>query len=104
MRSLLCAVCLFFATAAFAQQTAPVLSSIPTPMIMMDHSQHATQHAMAQETTLLDTSVYSYAKGEVPLSDLGFIEYETPLGDIARAFRKEHATMATKPVKVLENQ
>lgn len=103
MKTLFCAACLLFATAAVAQN-APVLSNLPQPVEMSDHTQHASQHSMAQETNLLDTSVYTYAKGEVPLSDLGFIEHETPLGDIARAFRKEHATMATKPVKVLENQ
>jgi hypothetical protein len=103
MKTLLCAICLLFATAALAQN-APVLSNLPQPVIMMDHPQHAAQHTMAQETTLLDTSVYTYAKGEVPLSEVGFIEYETPLGDIARAFRKEHAATATKPVKVLDNQ
>lgn len=98
--------CIFFflcTTAAFAQ-TAAVLSNNPQPMIMQDHAQHASQHSLATETSLLDTSVYSYAKGEVPLSDLGSITYETPLGDIARAFRKEHAAMLTKPAKILEKQ
>ncbi len=101
MKTLLCALCLLFATAAFAQN-APILSNLPQPVVMMDHPQRAAQHSMAQETTLLDTSVYTYAKGEVPLSELGFIEHETPLGDVARAVRKERAAMATKPVKVLD--
>jgi len=98
--------CIFFflcATAVFAQN-APVLSNNPQPMIMSDHAQHASQHSMAAETSLLDASTYSYAKGEVPLSDLGSIQYETPLGDVARAFRKAHAAMLAKPVKVLEKQ
>ncbi|MFY9742343.1 MAG: hypothetical protein WA252_16360 [Candidatus Sulfotelmatobacter sp.] len=103
MKTAFCTVFFLCATAAFAQ-TAVVLSNNPQPMIMADHAQHATQHALATETSLLDTSVYSYAKGEVPLSDLGSIQYETPLGDVARAFRKEHAAMLMKPVKVLEKQ
>jgi hypothetical protein len=101
MKTTLCLLCLLCATAAFAQ-SAPVLNSNPQPVYIPDHPQHAYQHPMAQETSLLDGAVYSYVKGEVPLSELGSIEYETPLGDIARAYRKEHAATLTKPVKVLE--
>jgi hypothetical protein len=102
MKTILCTLCFLCATAAFAQNAA-VLSNIPNPMTMVEHPQHATQHSLAQETSLLDSSVYGYAKGEVPLAELGTIQYETPLGDVARAFRKEHAANPTKPVKVLEN-
>ena len=105
MKTILCTLCLLCATAVFAQQSAPVLPNIPQPMVMMEHPQHAYQHAMGQETSLLDTSVYAYAQGEVPLSELGSLEHETPLGDVARAFRKERAAATpTKPVKVLEKQ
>jgi hypothetical protein len=99
--TLLCILCLLCATAAFAQ-SAPVMNSNPQPIVIIDHPQHASQHAMAQETSLFDSPAYSYVKGEVPLYELGSIEYETPLGDVARAFRKEHAAMLTKPVKVFE--
>jgi hypothetical protein len=101
MKTIFCTLFLLCATAAFSQ-TAQVLNSTAQPISIADHTQHASVHAMAQESTLLDTSVYTYAKGEVPLSDLGSIEYETPLGDVARAFRKEHAAVAVKAVKVLE--
>ncbi len=105
MKNILCAVCFlccFSATAAFSQ-TAAVLNPIAQPMQMAEHSEHASQHAMAQETTLLDTSVYAYAKGEVPLSELGSIPQEIPLGDVARALRKERALKgAPKAVRVLE--
>jgi hypothetical protein len=101
MKTLLCTLFLLCATAAFSQ-SASVLSNTPQPITMNDHAQHAAVHAMAPENTLLDTAVYTYAKGEVPLSDLGSIEYETPLGDVARAFRKEHAALAAKATKVLE--
>jgi hypothetical protein len=103
MKTILCTLCFLYVTAAFGQ-TAAVLPSTPQPLMMMDHAEHASQHPLAQETTLLDTSVYSYAKGEVPLAELGSIEYETPLGDVARAFRKEHAAKLTKPVVVFEKQ
>jgi hypothetical protein len=56
---------------------------------------------MTKESTLLSVSPYGYAQGEVPLAELGSLEYQTPLGDVARAYRKEHAT-AAKAVKVLE--
>lgn len=103
MKTILCTIGFLCATTAFAQNSA-VLSNIPSPMTMTEHPQHASQHSLAQETTLLETSTYSFAKGEVPLSELGSIEYETPLGDVARAFRKEHAAKLTKPVKVLEKE
>jgi len=96
----LCFLCFLCAASAFGQ-SAPVLTNNPAPMVMTDHPQHASEHAMAQETSLLSSSPYGYAKGEVPLAELGSIEYQTPLGDVARAYRKEHIT-AAKAVKVLE--
>ncbi len=88
------------ASTAFAQ-SASVLSGAAVPIVMVEHPQHAAEHAMAQETSLLSTSSYSYAKGEVPLAELGSLPYETPLGDVARAYRKEHVD-APKATKVLE--
>jgi hypothetical protein len=105
MKNILCAVCFvccLSATSALSQ-TAAVLSSNAQPMQMADHVEHASQHAMGQETSLLDTSVYTYAKGEVPLAELGSIPYETPLGDVARALRKERAmSKAPKAAVVFE--
>lgn len=103
MKTVLCTLCLLCATAAFAQTGAAVLANNPQPIVMNDHPERAFQHPMAQETSLLEGSLYTYAKGEVPLSELGFIEYETPLGDVARALKKERAAKATKPVKVMDN-
>jgi hypothetical protein len=96
--SFLCFLC---ATSAFAQ-SAPVLSNIPAPIQMQDHPQHASEHAMALESSLFGSnSPYTYAQGEVALADLASPMYHTPLGDIARANRQEHAT-APRAVKVLE--
>ena len=96
--SFLCFLC---ATTALGQ-SAPVLSNIPSPIQMQDHPQHASEHPMALESSLLSSnSPYTYAQGEVPLAELGSPIYLTPLGDIARANRKEHTT-AAKAIKVLE--
>lgn len=96
--SFLCFLC---ATSAFAQ-SAPVLSNIPSPIQMQDHPQHASEHPMASELSLLSSdSPYHYAQGEVPLADLASPMYHTPLGDIARANKIEHATTA-KAIRVLE--
>jgi hypothetical protein len=101
MKSTIFVLCFLCATAAFAQN-APVQSGVVQPIQMIDHPQHASEHAMATESTLLSTSPYGYAKGEVPLVELGSLKYETPLGDVARAYRKEHAAVP-KAAKVAEN-
>ena len=94
------------ATTAFAQ-TAPVLSGVPAPLQMAEHPQHASEHPMAQESSLLSSSSYNYAQGEQPLADFGGrLKQETPLGDIARAFRKGRTTTAApapKPAKRTED-
>ena len=96
-------LCFLCATSAFGQ-LAPVLPNASQPLQMQDHPQHASDHAMAQESSLFNaTSPYSYAKGEVPLAELGSIAYQTPLGDVARAYRKEHINVP-KAGKVSENQ
>jgi hypothetical protein len=97
--SFLCFLC---ATTAFGQ-SAPVLPNYPQPIQMSDHPQHATEHAMATESSLLGTSAYGYAQGEQPLAQFGTLKQETPLGDIARAYRKDRAAAAAaKPEKTLE--
>jgi hypothetical protein len=103
MKTTIFVLCFFCAAAACAQ-SANVLSGTPQPLQMFDHPQHASEHAMAPETTLFSaSSPYSYAKGEVPLVELGSLEYQTPLGDVARVYRKEHIAVP-KAAKVSENQ
>ncbi len=96
-----CFLCFFCASAAFAQTSAPVLTNAPQPLAMAEHIEHASEHPLAHESSLLSSSSYTYAQGEQPLAQFGTLPYETPLGDIARAYRKEHAT-AVKAVIVLE--
>ena len=99
----LCLLCFLCATSAFGQTSAPVLSNIPQPLQMQEHSQHAAEHPMAVKSSLLSASPYGYAKGEVPLAELGSLPYQTPLGDIARAYRKERVAVP-KAAKVSENR
>jgi hypothetical protein len=103
MKTTIFIFCVLCATAAFAQ-SAPVLSNQPQMVVIVDHPAHASEHAMGTETSLFSSSTpYSYAQGEVPLVELGSLEYQTPLGDVARAYRKEHIA-APKAAKVSENQ
>lgn len=102
MRTTIFALCFLCATGAAYGQSASVLSNNPQPLQMAGHAEHAAQHAMAQETSLIGGSAYSYAKGEVPLAELGSPIYYTPLGDLAREAKKEHAS-DPKAVKVFEN-
>jgi hypothetical protein len=102
MKTTVFAICFLCATAAAFGQTASVQSNNPQPIYMPDdRPQHASQHVMALESSLLSTSEYSYAQGEQPMSDFVTLKRETPLGDIARAYRKEHV-MAPKAVVVLD--
>jgi len=83
--SLLCAANAF-------GQTAPVLSNNPAPLQMVDHPQHASVHALAEEKAVIGGSTYTYAQGEQPLWEFGpAVKEEIPLGDIARAWRKAPA-------------
>lgn len=82
--------CLFCATAAFGQ--ASLLVGTPQPTNFNEHVEHATQHDMGIETSLLGANnPYSYAQGEQPLWQFPTPKQEVPLGDVARAYRKDHA-------------
>jgi hypothetical protein len=93
-------LCVLCATSSFAQN-APVLTNTPEPLQMSDHVQRASEHPMGQESSLLGTSSYTYAQGEQPLAQFGTLPRETPLGDIARAYRQQHAA-AAKATTVLD--
>jgi hypothetical protein len=102
MKATIFALCFLCATAAAFGQTATVQSNNPQPISMPDdRPQHASQHTLAQESSLLGSSDYTYAKGERPMSDFVTLSPETPLGDIARAYRKEHA-FVPKAVRVFD--
>ena len=92
MKTTLFAFCLLCAASAFGQ-VGSAINAEAQPLVMADHAAHAMQHDMRQEQSLLSSSqAYSYAQGERPLWEFGEISHPTPLGDVARAYRKEHAS------------
>ena len=93
------------AAAAFGQTGASLSSDVQVFQIP-DHPQHAELHPMASERPLVGgtSDTYTYAQGERPLWEFGPVSPPpTPLGDVARAFRKEKLA-AKKAEKVLEKQ
>jgi hypothetical protein len=70
-----------------------------------EHPEHASIAPMATERPIVGgaSDNYSYAKGERPLWEFGPVSEPVPLGDVARAYRKEK--MAAKKAEiVLEKQ
>jgi hypothetical protein len=94
------AFCFLCATAAFGQ-LGSALSNNPQPLILTDHPQRAAEHPMAQYDNLRGSTAYSIEHGERPLWEFPSEKHETPLGDVARAYRKEHA-FDKKAVVVME--
>jgi len=104
MKTAIFAFCFLCATACFGQVAVGSISATAQPIYVPEHPLHAAEHALAQEFSLLSSSNYIYAQGERPMSDFeGTLKPETPLGDIARALRKERTTPAAKPAKVVQN-
>src|SRR5437763_15367527 len=86
-------LCAFSAVGASAQLLSGyALNGQPQMLTIGDHPQHASLSGLAQEQDLLEHSTYTYAHGERPLWELMPLPPPgAPLGDIARAFRDEHA-------------
>jgi hypothetical protein len=95
---------LLLASTAFAQFGGSI-SSQAQMLTMPEHTEHATLHDMATEQPLVGGSpnTYSYAQGERPLWEFGPVSQPVPLGDVARAYRKEKMT-APKAQLVFEKQ
>jgi hypothetical protein len=64
-----------------------------------DHPQHADQGTLRAEVSLLGSNGVTTAHGELPLSDFPSDKREPSLGEVARAYRQEHAK-AEKAVRV----
>jgi len=99
-------VLFIFCTAAAFGQVGSSVSSQAQPIQMSEHPQHAELHDMAQERPLVGGSAntYTYAQGERPLWEFGPVAPPpTPLGDVARAFRREKLA-AKKAEIVFEKQ
>jgi hypothetical protein len=86
MKTAVFVFCLFCASASFGQ-----FGGEATQLQMSDHVRHAEQHDMAHPQNILEHSEFAYEKGERPLWEFGPISQSVPLGDVARAYRKEHA-------------
>jgi hypothetical protein len=103
MKITLLAFFVLCAGAAFGQVGVSVLSNQPQIIESPSHPLHAEPHALATETPIAGGGEYTYAHGELPLSDFSSPGPEpTPLGDVARAYRKEKS--ARKAALVVEKQ
>ena len=97
-------VLLILCTASALGQSASVTSGNVSSLVMNGHPEHASQHDMAQEQSLLGScNPYTVAQGERPLWEFGPVSQPVPLGDVARAYRKGKPT-AKKAEIVLEKQ
>jgi hypothetical protein len=90
MKTVVFAFFLLCASAAFGQ-SAPVLPNTAQPVAFVEHPAQAAQHDMGRESYLYNANPYTYAQGEQPLWQFGSAKQEVPLGDVARAYRKDHA-------------
>jgi len=90
---------------AFGQARGGVLSNQAEVLELPEHPQHATFHDMAIEQSLVGGTAanYTYAQGERPLWEFGPVSEPVPLGDVARAYRKEKLT-AKKAQIIFEKQ
>jgi hypothetical protein len=105
MKITLLALLILCSATVLGQVYSSVLSSQPQMVTMIEHPEHASHHAMAEEKPLVGGSpnTYSYAQGERPLWDFGAVTEQAPLGDVARAYRKQKLT-ARKAAIVFEKQ
>jgi len=91
MKTMLFALCFLGAAAAFGQSVGAALSAEPLILQLPSHPAQAMPHAMGEERNLLGTSYSTSAQGELPLWEIAPLSRTTPLGDVARAYKKEHA-------------
>jgi len=93
MKTTLFVLCLFCAAGAFAQGgiQGSVLSNEVSIFHMPSHVERASRQSVTQGQSLLEASGSSYARGEKPLWEVAPQTTVVPLGDTARALRKQHA-------------
>ena len=105
MKTPLIAAVILCSAAAFGQAGASTLSSQVTPLQMAEHPQHASYSEMARENPIVGGGyeTYSYERGERPLWEFGPASQPVPLGDVARAYRKDRVS-TKRAEKVLEKQ
>ena len=94
MKKILLALCCLLCTgAAFAQSGAGVsyLSNEPQVLVMPSHPSQASEKGMSGGKSLWTGSGSVSARGERPLWEVAPNHTPVPLGDSARAIKKEHA-------------
>jgi len=104
MKTLFTILFVLCAATAFGQFGSAV-SGQPQILELPDHPQHAEIHDMATERPIVGggPGTYTYAQGERPLWEFGPVSEPLPLGDVARAYRKEKLT-AKKAEVIFEKQ
>jgi hypothetical protein len=91
---------LLLVTASAFGQAAGAISAEAHMLQFPDHPQHADMQAMATEHFLVGGGSVTYAQGERPLWEFGpFSAPPTPLGDVARAYRREK--LASKKAEIV---
>lgn len=98
VRTLLIAVFLFAASAAFGQ--IGNVSSIPHYGNQANHEQHAYQHGVRQEQNLQGNNTAIVGQGERPLWEFYKPEAEVPLGTVAREYREQHKAEPKAVIKI----
>jgi hypothetical protein len=102
MKITFCVLFLLLAASAFGQVIGPV-SNQAQMLQIPDHTLHAEPHALATERSLIGSEI-SYAQGERPLWDLApapALPSLTPLGDVARAFRRDKEKLAVRKAEII---
>ena len=100
MKTTICVLCLLCAASAFGQSVVSIAPNAPSFQIA-DHPARAISQSMPIEQNLLGINSLTSAHGEMPLWEAPSMSHEVPLGDSARALKKEHAS-ARKALLVLE--
>jgi hypothetical protein len=94
MKTTFFGLCFLSATLSFGQSSVGLTSLINEPQAISfyTHPGHASQQTMSREQSLLEKSNIVSAQGERPLWEVAPKSHAVPLGDVARALRKEHET------------
>ncbi len=102
--TLLFLFCLLGAVTALGQAVAggSALSSTPHVPQFYSRAEHASRQDLARGQSLLPHPGFAWGKGERPLWEVASPAREIPMGDVARALRKQHAE-AKKAVRVWED-
>jgi len=92
MKTGLFVLCFLLTTAAFGQSvlTGSPMNADAQPVPFTSHPQRAVQTPMAMEQSVMENSSVHYAQGLRPLWEVAPVSNEIPLGDAARALKKEH--------------